>query len=116
MIRSLTLLAAGVMLMAAAPHKPAAHKPAASNDPYAYLEEIEGAKALDFARAENARSLPQLQSDPRYAGIHADALKIVTAKDRIPNVHLAGDGTLRDFWQDQDHVRGIWRTTTVASY
>jgi prolyl oligopeptidase len=80
------------------------------------MEEAEGAKALDFARAENARSLPQLQNDPRYAGFYADALKIVTAKDRIPQVTLSGDGTLHDFWQDADHVRGIWRKTTLASY
>ncbi|MGZ3401875.1 MAG: S9 family peptidase, partial [Phenylobacterium sp.] len=86
------------------------------SDPYVYMEEAEGAKALDFARAENARSLPQLQNDPRYAGFYADALKIVTAKDRIPNVAIAGDGTLRDFWQDAEHVRGIWRSTTLASY
>lgn len=106
--------------MAAAPHKPApakaAPKSAAAKDPFAYMEEIEGRRALDFARAENARSLPQLQNDPRYAAIHAEALKIATAKDRIPNVYLAGDGSLRDFWQDQDHVQGVWRTTTVASY
>ncbi|MDB5444351.1 MAG: prolyl oligopeptidase, partial [Phenylobacterium sp.] len=108
MMRSLIILAAGVFLMAAAP--------APSKDPYAFMEEIEGAKALAFAKGENARSLPQLQSDPRYAQIHAEALKIVTAKDRIPNVSLAGDGALRDFWQDQDHVQGLWRTTTVESY
>jgi prolyl oligopeptidase len=85
-------------------------------DPYVYMEEAEGAKALDFARAENARSLPQLQKDPRYAGLYADALKIATAKDRIPNVSIAGDGSLRDFWQDAEHVRGVWRTTSLASY
>jgi prolyl oligopeptidase len=102
--------------MAAAPAKPAAHKPAPAKDPFAYMEEIEGKRALDFAKAENARSLPQLQSDPRYAALHAEALKIVTAKDRIPNVSLAGDGALRDFWQDADHVQGLWRSTTVASY
>ncbi|HEV2531908.1 prolyl oligopeptidase family serine peptidase [Phenylobacterium sp.] len=90
--------------------------PAPSKDPFAYMEEIEGPQALAFARAENARSLPQLQSDPRYEQIHAQALKIVTAKDRVPNVGLSGDGSLRDFWQDQDHVRGVWRATSVASY
>ena len=83
---------------------------APTDDPYAYMEEIEGAKALAFAKAENARSLPQLQNDPRYAGLYADALKIATAKDRIPGVGFAGDGTLRDFWQDAEHVRGVWRT------
>ncbi|HEX3699792.1 MAG TPA: prolyl oligopeptidase family serine peptidase [Phenylobacterium sp.] len=90
--------------------------PAPSKDPYAYMEQMEGAKALAFAKAENARSLPQLQSDPRYPAIHAEALKLVTAKDRIPSVSFHGDGTLHNFWQDQDHVRGIWRQTSLESY
>jgi prolyl oligopeptidase len=85
-------------------------------DPDAYLEEIEGKAALDFARAENARSLPRLQGDPRYAGLHAEALAIATAKDRIPAAAFAGDGSLRNFWQDADHVRGIWRTVDLDSY
>jgi len=85
-------------------------------DPYAYMEEADGAQALSFARAENARSLPQLQDDPHYAGLYADALKIATAKDRIPGVSIAGDGSLRDFWQDAEHIRGVWRTTSLASY
>ena len=89
---------------------------APDNDPYAWMEEIEGARALDWAKAENARSLPQLQNDPRYAGLYADALKIATAKDRIPNVGFAGDGSLRDYWQDAEHVRGVWRTASLESY
>jgi prolyl oligopeptidase len=89
---------------------------AADDDPYVWMEEIEGAKALQFARAENARSLPQLQNDPRYKSIYDEAAKIITASDRIPAVSFAGDGSLRDFWQDKEHVRGIWRTTTVESY
>ena len=86
------------------------------DDPYVWMEEIEGAKALEWAKAENARSLPQLQNDKRFKGIYDDAVKILTASDRIPAVSIAGDGTLRDFWQDAQHVRGIWRTTTVESY
>jgi len=105
-LRVLLAFVCGATLLAAA----------ADDDPYVWMEEIEGAKALQWARAENARSLPQLQNDPRYKSIYADAAKIITAKDRIPAVSFAGDGTLRDFWQDAEHVRGIWRTTTVDSY
>ncbi|MFZ5718246.1 MAG: prolyl oligopeptidase family serine peptidase [Pseudomonadota bacterium] len=98
---------AGVLLMGAA---------APDDDPYVWMEEIEGPRALEWAKAENARSLPQLQNDPRYAGLYADALQIATAKDRIPAVAFAGDGGLWDYWQDADHVRGVWRKTTVESY
>ncbi|HEY0649484.1 prolyl oligopeptidase family serine peptidase [Phenylobacterium sp.] len=106
-LAALATTVAGVLLMGAA---------APEDDPYTWMEEIEGARALDWAKAENARSLPQLQNDPRYAGLYADALKIATAKDRIPSVTFAGDGGLWDFWQDADHVRGVWRRTSVESY
>jgi len=105
-LRVLLAFVCGATLLAAA----------AEDDPYIWMEEIEGAKALTWARAENARSLPQLQNDPRFKAIYADAAKIITASDRIPAVSFAGDGTLRDFWQDTEHVRGIWRSTTVESY
>src|SRR6478736_2126923 len=104
--RLIATVLAGVFLMGAA----------APDDPYTWMEEIEGARALDWAKAENARSLPQLQNDPRYAGLYADALKIATAKDRIPAVRFAGDGSLQDYWQDAEHVRGVWRAASVDSY
>jgi prolyl oligopeptidase len=86
------------------------------DDPFAYMEEIEGDQALAFARAENARSLPVLQGDARYNDLYAKALAIVTAKDRIATVSFAGDGTLHNYWQDAEQVRGVWRRTTPASY
>ncbi|HWT51627.1 MAG TPA: prolyl oligopeptidase family protein [Caulobacter sp.] len=86
------------------------------NDPYLWMEEIEGTRALDWAKAQNARSLPVLQGDPRYADLEAKALAILNAKDRVPGVAFAGDGSLRNFWQDADHVRGLWRRTTLDSY
>ena len=81
-LRVLAAMAAGVLLMGAAP----------TDDPYVHMEEIEGERALAFARAENDRSLPQLKSDPRFEANYAEALKINTATDRIPAVGFAGSG------------------------
>ncbi|HWW27362.1 MAG TPA: prolyl oligopeptidase family protein [Caulobacter sp.] len=86
------------------------------DDPYKWMEEIEGERPLAWAKAENARSLAILQGDSRYAGLEAQALAILNAKDRVPGVSFAGDGSLRNFWQDADHVRGLWRRTTLDSY
>jgi prolyl oligopeptidase len=86
------------------------------SDPYIWMEEIQGERALAWARAEDERSLKILQADPQFAGLHADALAIVNAKDRIPSVGFAGNDELRNFWQDAEHVRGIWRRTTLDSY
>jgi len=86
------------------------------NDPYLWMEEIEGQRAMDWARARNDKTLPVLQGDARYADLEAKALAILNAKDRVPGVSFAGDGTLRNFWQDATHVRGLWRKTTLDSY
>ena len=43
------------------------------------------------------------------------ALTILQARDRIPFVSFRPDG-LYNFWQDADHVQGILRRTTLASY
>ncbi|NBU29767.1 MAG: S9 family peptidase, partial [Caulobacteraceae bacterium] len=97
---------------------PPAVPAAGTDDPFLWLEEVEGDRALAWARAENARTLPVLQGDRRYAGLYADALKIVTARDRIPLVAFSGpaDTRLRNFWQDNVHVRGLWRRTSLDSY
>jgi prolyl oligopeptidase len=71
---------------------------------------------MDWAKAQNARVLPVLQGDARYADLEAKALAILNAKDRVPGVSFAGDGSLTNFWQDADHVRGVWRKTTLESY
>ena len=104
-----------VLLVAAAWLCGAAYA-ADSSDPYIWMEEIEGERALTWAKAENERSLKVLQADPQFAGLHADALAILNAKDRIPGVGFAGNDELRNFWQDAEHVRGIWRRTTLESY
>jgi prolyl oligopeptidase len=84
-------------------------------DPYTWLEDIEGRRALDWARAENARSVPVLEQDPRFAAMRAEARAILTSRSRIPvgSIHA---GHVYNFWQDDVHVRGLWRRATVDSY
>ena len=85
------------------------------DDPFLWLEEVEGEKALDWVRAQNARSVAVLEADPRYQGLYEALLAIVTAQDRIPYPYFHG-ADLANFWQDETQVRGLWRKTTLASY
>jgi len=89
--------------------------PAEGQDPFLWLEELNGARAMEWVRAENARTLKVLEADPRFKGLYDDALKIAEAKDRIPEPRFL-DGAIFNFWQDSDHVRGVWRRTTVDDY
>ncbi len=110
------LLAAAMSLTALTAFAAPPAVPTSPEDPYVWMEEIEGDRAMAWARAENAASLPALQSDPRYAAMRREALTILQAKDRVPGVSFTGDGKLSNFWQDATRVRGVWRKTTLDSY
>ncbi|THD62644.1 MAG: S9 family peptidase [Phenylobacterium sp.] len=84
-------------------------------DPYIWLEDVGGAKAMDWVNAHNAKAVAVLESDARYPTLYQEALTIAEAKDRIPAGRFL-QGEIYNFWQDGDHVRGIWRKTSMASY
>ena len=56
-----------------------------------------------------------LEKDSRFSGLQADALTIAEAKDRIPTPEFLA-GQAYNYWQDADHVRGVWRYTSVEDY
>ena len=87
----------------------------AHNDPYLWLEEVEGPNALAWARGQNAVSLAELEAHPLFEPIHERALEILTSDDRIAYPSLMG-GEIYNFWRDAEHVRGIWRKASLAAY
>ncbi len=92
-----------------------ADTPGASADPFLWLESVDSPRARDWVKAENAKTLSVLQSDPRFAAAYAAAVAAGEAKDRIPTPDFTL-GNVYNFWQDADHARGIWRHTTLADY
>jgi prolyl oligopeptidase len=94
---------------------PAAAAQDVTDDPYVWLEEKDSPRALAWVEAHNEVTVKRLESDPRYATLYAEALALASAKDRIPMPRFLG-GAIYNFWQDADHLRGIWRKTTLASY
>ncbi len=89
--------------------------PAATSDPYLWLEDIHGAKAMAWVHARNEETEKALQGTPDYRKLQAGILKILDSKARIPSVTLHGKW-LYNYWQDAKHPRGIWRRTTLAEY
>jgi prolyl oligopeptidase len=98
------------------PLQPGGFATSDATDPYLWLEEVEGERAMAWVRAHNDHSLGVLQGDPRYDGLHQQALEIVQSRDRIPSPGFTHDGHIDNFWQDAEHVRGVWRRTTLDSY
>jgi len=88
---------------------------AADDDPYLWLEEVEGEKALEWVNDRSARDTAELEQVPEFQPIHDELLEILNSRDRIPYVGIRGEW-LYNFWQDEEHVRGVWRRTFLDSY
>jgi prolyl oligopeptidase len=89
---------------------------AAKNDSdYQWLEEVEGKEALDWVRKQNTRTLDKLHAHKDFKSFKAQALEILEAKDKIADGRIQGD-YVYNFWQDAEHVRGIWRRTSWDAY
>lgn len=84
-------------------------------DPHLALEAVESPDSLAWVKAQNDKTLPVLTGDRRYADLQAEALKILSTKDRIAMPNFIGHDVF-NFWQDETHVRGVWRRTTLDSY
>ena len=88
---------------------------AADEDPYLWLEDVEGAKALEWVKVRNAESQKALEADPSFKPLYDRLLAINNATDRIPYINKLGT-RFYNFWKDEQHVRGIWRSTSLDEY
>ncbi|MBY6240633.1 prolyl oligopeptidase family protein [Methylosinus sp. Sm6] len=87
---------------------------APDDDPYLWLEDVEGLEACAWAQARSEHALAKL-ADARCDADRAALREIFDCPDRIPHVARRG-GLLYNFWRDGDHPRGLWRRTTTESY
>jgi len=87
---------------------------APDDDPYLWLEETESSQALAWVDAQNAATMSRF-SDGRFAA-DRDALKTIFDRpDNIPFPNRRGK-KLFNPWQDAEHPRGLWRTTSLESF
>ncbi|HEX4618406.1 MAG TPA: hypothetical protein VH135_01675, partial [Steroidobacteraceae bacterium] len=91
------------------------HSAANADDPYLWLEDTHGAKALEWVKAQNAKSTAVLQADPEYQKDYDAILRVLDATDRIPYGDL-DHRYVFNFWQDAQHPKGIWRRTSIGDY
>jgi prolyl oligopeptidase len=87
---------------------------APDDDPYLWLEEIEGQAATAFADRQSKATLEKFGT----AGFAADRDTLAAIYDRpdnIPFVRRRG-GFLYNLWKDANSPRGIWRRTTLDQF
>ena len=103
-----------VNTMAQAPSNPGRAEPAAE-DPYEWLEEVLGDKALEWVKARNAIVQNRMEGEPSFEKLRSDLLEILDSNARIPFVSKRGE-YYYNFWRDKTNERGLWRRTTLEEY
>ncbi|HZX87231.1 MAG TPA: S9 family peptidase, partial [Reyranella sp.] len=84
------------------------------DDPYLWLEDIEGTRALAWVEAENDRTLKTFGS-AQFAADRDTLAAILDRPDKLPLVVRRGPW-LYNFWLDAKNPRGLWRRTTLESF
>lgn len=84
-------------------------------DPYLWLEDVTGDKALNWVKERNAKTQGEFESKPEFNKLKDDLLEILNSKERIPFVTKYGEHYY-NFWKDEKNERGVWRRTTLEEY
>jgi prolyl oligopeptidase len=88
---------------------------AQSVDPYQWMEEVQGEKALNWVKQQNQITRDKLKSDTTFEKLRSDVQAVLDSKDRIPGITKMGDAVY-NFWMDAQNPRGVWRKTSFAEY
>jgi prolyl oligopeptidase len=86
----------------------------AADDPFIWLEEVDGKQSRAWVAARNAETEKAL-CDGEFERDRTAMLDILNAPDRVPRITQRGP-YVYNFWQDEQNRKGMWRRTTLASY
>jgi prolyl oligopeptidase len=93
----------------------ACHSAVAEDDPYLWLEQVQDEKALDWVRGQNSKTFEELRENDLYRNLYDEAFAILTSDARIPEGSIVGEH-FYNFWQDDVHIRGIWRRSPLENF
>ena len=63
----------------------------ATDDPYAWLEDVGGDKQLGWVRERNAKAEAALAATPEFKTLEAEILSILDSDAKIPGVYKQGE-------------------------
>ncbi|HYJ82251.1 MAG TPA: S9 family peptidase, partial [Allosphingosinicella sp.] len=88
----------------------------AGDDPYLWLEEVEGKRALAQVKEWNAATEALLARDPKYESYRQRALAILDDKEQIATPDQILGDKVANLWRDAGNPRGLWRISPLAAY
>ncbi len=89
---------------------------AQADDPYLWLEEIEGAKPLATVKQWNAATEAALEKVPGFEAHRQRALQLLNDPNNIAMPDEVMGDLVSNHWVDAEHKRGLWRVSPLAAY
>jgi len=89
---------------------------AEDKDPYLWLEEIEGKKALDWVKKENAATDKLIVGRPGFEADRKRARAILDDERQIAEPGEVMGETITNFWRDAANPRGLWRQSPLDAF
>ena len=87
---------------------------APDEDPYLWLEDVDGAPAVTWVESQNRATLARF-GNARFAADRDLLAAIFDRPDNLPLIARRGS-RVYNFWKDDRHPRGLWRATSLASF
>ena len=85
------------------------------DDPYLWLEDIDGDAAMTWVEARNQDTRAALAQGESFTASEQRLRSIFDSSDRIPYISKSGRHYY-NFWQDAEHPRGLWRRVSLDEY
>ena len=93
-----------------------AQAPIAAEDPYLWLEEVEGERALTQVKEWNAATEALLTKDPKFEQYQSRARAILDDEQQIATPEAVLGDYVTNLWRDASNPRGVWRISPLAAY
>ncbi|HEY0597348.1 prolyl oligopeptidase family serine peptidase, partial [Sphingopyxis sp.] len=85
-------------------------------DPWLWLEDIEGKKALDWVKRENAETDKLITGRPGFEADRKRARAILDDDRQIAEPGEVMGDMITNFWRDAANPRGIWRQSPLDAW
>ncbi|MBL0914377.1 MAG: S9 family peptidase [Sphingopyxis sp.] len=87
-----------------------------AKDPYLWLEDTEGKKALDWVKKENADTDKLIVGRPGFEGDRQRAKAILDDDRQIAEPGEVMGDVITNLWRDAKNPRGVWRQSPLDAY
>ncbi|UHQ54842.1 prolyl oligopeptidase family serine peptidase [Microbulbifer sp. YPW16] len=87
----------------------------AAEDPYLWLEDVEGERAIEWVKQQNAETRGRLAGGELYQSLYKDALAALSAEDRLPEISQKGEW-LYENHHSKDNPRGLYRRIKADAF